>query len=124
MLEDESGRIKLIGNILRDIQVVTGVIVVVLGAEATSGEFEVVDLCFPGMAPQADEDDRMDIDGKHGYILMIIYHRHHFTDELRRWCTERMRSIHLWPGHGVVPGVRGSNSGLSRVPDRVVRSLR
>ncbi|KAI0255404.1 DNA polymerase alpha/epsilon subunit B-domain-containing protein [Lactifluus subvellereus] len=62
MLEDESGRIKLIGNALRDIQVVTGVIVGVLGAETTSGEFEVVDLCYPGMAPQADEDDRMDID--------------------------------------------------------------
>ncbi|KAI0303394.1 hypothetical protein B0F90DRAFT_1667298 [Multifurca ochricompacta] len=51
MLEDESGRIKLVG-----------VIVGALGAETNSGEFEVVDLCFPGMAPQAGEDDRMDVD--------------------------------------------------------------
>ena len=109
MLEDESGRIKLIGTVLRDVQVVTGVIVGVLGAETTSGEFEVVDLCFPGMAPQADEDDRMAIDGEHGHhmhhdILMIICHRH-FTDELRRWHSERIHSIHLWPRHRVIPGV-------------------
>jgi DNA polymerase delta subunit 2 len=64
MLEDESGRIGLIGKILEDTPLVTGVIVGVLGAETSSGDFEVVDLCFPGMAPQASEDDSMDIDGK------------------------------------------------------------
>ncbi len=64
MLEDESGRIKLVGKILADIQLVTGVIVGVLGVDTSTGEFEVVDLCFAGMAPQAGEDDGMDIDGK------------------------------------------------------------
>jgi len=65
MLEDESGRIRLIGKILEDVPLVTGVIVGVLGAETSSGDFEAVDLCFPGMAPQASEDDGMDVDGKH-----------------------------------------------------------
>ena len=64
MLEDESGRIRLIGKILEDTQLVTGVIVGVLGAETSNGDFEAIDLCFPGMAPQASEDDRMDTDGK------------------------------------------------------------
>jgi DNA polymerase delta subunit 2 len=64
MLEDESGRIRLIGKILEDTPLVTGVIMGVLGAETSSGDFEVIDMCFPGMAPQAGEDDRMDTDGK------------------------------------------------------------
>lgn len=68
MLEDESGRIRLIGKILEDTPLVTGVIVGVLGAETSSGDFEAIDLCFPGMAPQAGEDDGMDTDGKaYGY---------------------------------------------------------
>jgi DNA polymerase delta subunit 2 len=62
MLEDESGRIRLIGKILEDTTLVTGVIVGVLGAETSSGDFEAIDLCFPGMAPQAGDDDRMDTD--------------------------------------------------------------
>ena len=63
MLEDESGRIRLIGKILEDTTLVTGVIVGVLGAETSSGDFEAIDLCFPGMAPQAGEDNKMDTDG-------------------------------------------------------------
>jgi DNA polymerase delta subunit 2 len=65
MLEDESGRIKLVGKILKDAQLVTGVIVGVLGVDSSNGEFEVVDLCFAETAPQAGEDDGMDIEGKH-----------------------------------------------------------
>jgi DNA polymerase delta subunit 2 len=64
MLEDESGRIKLFGRVLGDMQLVTGIILGVLGVETTGGDFEVVDLCFPGMAPQPSEDDKMDIDGR------------------------------------------------------------
>lgn len=70
MLEDESGRIRLVGERIRSAKLVTGVIMGALGAETASGDFEVVDLCFPGMAPQAqpdadpDEEDKMDVDGK------------------------------------------------------------
>lgn len=69
MLEDESGRIQLVGDRLKKTQLVTGVIAGALGVETNSGEFEVVDLCFAGMAPQEEEDEEdgeengMDVDG-------------------------------------------------------------
>jgi DNA polymerase delta subunit 2 len=77
MLEDESGRIKLIGRVLGGTQLVTGVIVGVLGVETISGDFEAVDLCFPGMAPQAFNDDNMDIDGAYAPHASC-----HFIDHL------------------------------------------
>ena len=69
MLEDESGRIRLVGERVIKATLVTGVIVGVLGMETQGGEFEVVDICTTGMAPQsrseaADETDRMDVDGE------------------------------------------------------------
>ncbi|KAG5727599.1 DNA polymerase subunit delta-2 [Termitomyces sp. T112] len=68
MLEDESGRIQLVGEYIKNARLVTGVIVGALGAETPSGDFEVVDLCYPGMAPQESledsqqQEDGMDID--------------------------------------------------------------
>lgn len=51
MLEDESGRIQLVGERLKKTTLVTGVIMAVLGLETATGEFEVVDVCFAGLAP-------------------------------------------------------------------------
>ena len=76
MLEDESGRVQLIGPSVRRVVdtlanieedgaatvgeiygakvgdlLVTGVIMAALGKETASGAFEVVDVCFSGMAP-------------------------------------------------------------------------
>ncbi|KAG6909452.1 hypothetical protein DXG01_000437 [Tephrocybe rancida] len=64
MLEDESGRIRLVGDYVKNSRLVTGVIVGALGAETPNGDFEVVDLCYPGMAPQeqSEEEDGMDVD--------------------------------------------------------------
>jgi DNA polymerase II small subunit/DNA polymerase delta subunit B len=62
MLEDESGRIKLVGDQLKSIRLVTGIIIGALGIETNSGDFEVVDICFPGMAPQPS---RSGIGSKH-----------------------------------------------------------
>ena len=44
MLEDESGRLRLVGTLLRQVMLVTGCIVAVIGTENSSGEFEVLDL--------------------------------------------------------------------------------
>ena len=72
MIEDESGRIRLIGYRLNKANLVTGVIVGALGMETGDGDFEVADLCYAGMPPQeADPDvppsgkgeDKMDVDG-------------------------------------------------------------
>ncbi len=82
MLEDESGRICLVGERLNNAGLVTGVIMGALGIETNNGDFEVVDICFPGMAPQPSaglpwpapkkSDDSMDVDGTshcHGIYL-------------------------------------------------------
>ncbi|KAH8108472.1 DNA polymerase alpha/epsilon subunit B-domain-containing protein [Phellopilus nigrolimitatus] len=87
MLEDESGRVQLVGEALRrDIDtaipedeamegsqsgwgnlLVTGVIMAALGRETSSGAFEVKDVCFAGMAPMmyksvVVDDAGMDVD--------------------------------------------------------------
>lgn len=48
---------------------VTGIIMAALGYETPSGEFEVKDVCFAGMAPMMyaqvkNESESMDVDGK------------------------------------------------------------
>ncbi|KAI3323210.1 DNA polymerase alpha/epsilon subunit B-domain-containing protein [Xylariaceae sp. AK1471] len=53
-LEDESGRIRLVGDLLKDIILVTGCIVAVMGTENVNGELEVFDLKFPDLPPQPD----------------------------------------------------------------------
>jgi DNA polymerase delta subunit 2 len=65
MLEDESGRIRLIGERLKEEALVTGVIIGVLGMETPDGEFEVADVCYAGIAPQVSSlsEERMDVDG-------------------------------------------------------------
>ncbi|UNI19006.1 DNA polymerase delta small subunit Cdc1, variant 2 [Purpureocillium takamizusanense] len=52
MLEDDSGRVKLVGDMLKTVPLVTGCIVAVMGTENTSGEFEVIDIKFPDLPPQ------------------------------------------------------------------------
>lgn len=81
MLEDESGRISLVGERVLSACLVTGVILGALGIETSNGDFEVVDLCFPGMAPQPSSgmawpslkapDESMDVDGEQ--IPTLIY---------------------------------------------------
>ena len=68
MLEDESGRVRLVGQRIMEAGLVTGVILGALGMETANGDFEVVDICFAGMAPQNHSDDHtfdnddMDVD--------------------------------------------------------------
>ncbi|KAJ3830402.1 DNA polymerase alpha/epsilon subunit B-domain-containing protein [Lentinula raphanica] len=52
MIEDESGRIQLVGERLKSERLVTGVIIGALGMETSDGKFEVVDICYAGLAPQ------------------------------------------------------------------------
>ena len=93
MLEDESGRVRLVGQVIEDrkFPLVTGgpspllltlapcfltvaaclrrpagVIAAVLGAENQSGDFEVVDMCFAGMAPQPSSSRASSAKGKAG----------------------------------------------------------
>jgi len=52
MLEDDSGRIRLIGSALKDFFMVTGCIIAAMGTENANGEFEVLDLKFADLPPQ------------------------------------------------------------------------
>ncbi len=58
-LEDESGRVTLVGERIHqevtrpDGGLVTGVVMAALGMETASGDFEVIDLCYAGLPPVA-----------------------------------------------------------------------
>jgi DNA polymerase delta subunit 2 len=52
MLEDESGRLKMTGSLLRTTHLVTGVIIAVLGTENSNGDFEVLDIKVPDFPAQ------------------------------------------------------------------------
>ena len=80
MIEDESGRIQLIGDRLKQANLVTGVVVGALGMETSDGGFEVADLCYAGMPPQeadpdvappSDGEDKMEVDGMFPIPLMV-----------------------------------------------------
>ena len=62
MLEDESGRLRLTGGLLRGMMLVTGAIVAVVGTENRDGEFEVLDLRVPDLARQPQRWERDDAD--------------------------------------------------------------
>lgn len=69
VLEDDSGRMKLGGDIIKKAGIVSGVVVAVLGMETDAGEFEVVDFCFPELPMQKSlvtEPNAMDVDGTRG----------------------------------------------------------
>ncbi|KAG8787350.1 hypothetical protein FRC20_011724 [Serendipita sp. 405] len=76
LLEDESGRIKLGGEALSSAHLVTGLVVAVLGVETSTGEFQVVDICYPGAAPQkplleTGNGTSMDVDDTGEWIALI-----------------------------------------------------
>lgn len=62
MLEDESGRLRLIGTPLTSETLVTGCIVAVMGTENANGDFEVVDVKVPELPAQPERYAATDID--------------------------------------------------------------
>ncbi|KAK6436339.1 DNA polymerase delta small subunit Cdc1 [Oleoguttula sp. CCFEE 5521] len=60
MLEDESGRLRLVGGALESMLLVTGAIVAVLGTENADGDFEVLDLRVPDLPRQPVRWERED----------------------------------------------------------------
>ena len=73
MLEDESGRLRLIGVALETELLVTGCIIAVMGTENADGDFEVIDIKVPDLpshptaadlAPKPAESDSTTPKGK------------------------------------------------------------
>lgn len=60
MLEDESGRLRLVGIPLQASMLVTGCIVAVMGTENANGDFEIIDLRVPDLARQPQRWERDD----------------------------------------------------------------
>lgn len=60
MLEDESGRLRLIGTPLQTNMLVTGCIIAVMGTENANGDFEIVDLKVPDLPRQPQRWERDD----------------------------------------------------------------
>ncbi|MCJ1357176.1 MAG: hypothetical protein MMC33_007172 [Icmadophila ericetorum] len=60
MLEDESGRLRLIGMTLQSSMLVTGCIVAVMGSENADGDFEIIDLKVPDLPHQPPRWERDD----------------------------------------------------------------
>ncbi|AMD22811.1 HHR042Cp [Eremothecium sinecaudum] len=61
MLEDESGRVLLVGDLIKTSPFITGTVLGFLGMEAEPGTFQVLDICYPEALPQAP---RKAIEGK------------------------------------------------------------
>ncbi|KAK4703707.1 DNA polymerase delta subunit 2, partial [Phenoliferia sp. Uapishka_3] len=60
MLEDESGRVRLVGDRMMQAgggAFVTGTIMAALGAETSTGDFEVLEVCYAGLPPQEPRDE-------------------------------------------------------------------
>lgn len=75
-MEDESGRIRLSGDKISTMPLVSGVVMGALGVETNSGDFEVLDICYPGPAPQEPTvdnhtKDHMDLDGTSEWIALV-----------------------------------------------------
>ncbi|MCJ1453376.1 hypothetical protein MMC28_003723 [Mycoblastus sanguinarius] len=58
MLEDESGRLRLVGTPLQISMLVTGCIIAVMGTENANGDFEIVDMKFPDLPRQPQRWER------------------------------------------------------------------
>lgn len=64
MLEDESGRLRLVGTPLQTLMLVTGCIVAVMGTENANGDFEIIDLKVPDLPRQPQRWERDEADAK------------------------------------------------------------
>ncbi|KAF9368649.1 hypothetical protein CPB97_004403 [Podila verticillata] len=69
-LEDESGRVKLVGSKISSDFFVTGVVMGALGSEDANGDFKVVDVCFAEAADQ-ESVSHMETDESDKYVALV-----------------------------------------------------
>ncbi|ESW34328.1 hypothetical protein PHAVU_001G143200 [Phaseolus vulgaris] len=68
VLEDESGRVKLSGNIIPPSEYVTGIVVALLGKESGAGDFLVQDVLDAGLPPQIEFPLKS---GEDKYVVLV-----------------------------------------------------
>ncbi|KAL3230666.1 Cell division control protein 1 [Nakaseomyces bracarensis] len=72
MLEDESGRVLLVGEYIAKTPFVTGTVIGILGMEADAGTFQVLDVCYPRALPQSPRPPTSKLpDGKTRKIALV-----------------------------------------------------
>ncbi|XP_011631379.1 DNA polymerase delta subunit 2-like [Pogonomyrmex barbatus] len=90
-LEDETLRIRLVGNHMNIQEIVTGLVCAVLGHELENGTFWVEDWCFPGYCPKScNSSDSLIEDGKILLVsgLELVNNTNEFSlDLLSEWIT-------------------------------------
>lgn len=64
------------GDVLKDANITTGLVMAVLGLETASGDFQVVDFCFAGAPPQkayvpANDSTSMQLDSPNEWIALV-----------------------------------------------------
>ncbi|KAK9465219.1 DNA polymerase alpha/epsilon subunit B-domain-containing protein [Lipomyces arxii] len=72
MLEDESGRLNLTGAALKQELLVTGCVIAVLGSETTDGDFDVIDVRYPDLAPQIARPITQEPTSRQGKYIALI----------------------------------------------------
>jgi len=87
LLEDESGRIALAGEVLRGQPLVTGAIVAVRGSLSETGELVVTGLCLPGLPPQRALAAPAAADGGRYVALVSGLHVGHGSQRYQRITT-------------------------------------
>lgn len=72
MLEDESGRLRLIGGAIVSEPLVTGCVIAVMGSETADGDFDVIDVLLPNLPPQVPlPSQKMQGKGEGKYVALI-----------------------------------------------------
>ncbi|KAG4303821.1 hypothetical protein PORY_002784 [Pneumocystis oryctolagi] len=70
ILEDEYGRIRLVGPKISQEFLVTGCVIGVLGFEVQDGNFEVIDICLPELPHQISLKNKID-PATHKYVALV-----------------------------------------------------
>lgn len=71
MLEDESGRVILVGESIESTPFISGTVVGLLGMEAEAGTFQVLDICYPSGIPQTPLPSIANENSNEEYIALV-----------------------------------------------------
>ncbi|KAK4164897.1 DNA polymerase alpha/epsilon subunit B-domain-containing protein [Cladorrhinum sp. PSN259] len=126
MLEDDSGRIKLVGDALKNYFLVTGCIIGVLGTENANGEMEVIDLKFADLPPQParwslsspkpkDEDVEMADSPSSGAKKIALVSGLEFSGTSTEYAAELNLLLEYLLGEALGPSVQSELSQISRL---------
>ncbi|KAK4229839.1 DNA polymerase alpha/epsilon subunit B-domain-containing protein [Podospora fimiseda] len=126
MLEDDSGRIKLVGEALKNYFLVTGCIIAILGTENANGEMEVIDLKFADLPPQPDrwslsepkpkdEDVEMTNSPSSGSKKIALVSGLEFSGTSTAYATELNLLLEYLLGEALDPSVQSELSQISRL---------